>query len=100
MEFECVVTNTEIIGRLKLGMYQLNKGHIYYDNVCIKIRYDLTSSKNNFHYGEEQIFDIHRNLFDIDDNEYITSQSPFESIQAHKCAYIIQDKNYTKSPII
>jgi hypothetical protein len=36
-----MVTDPEIIGRLKSNLYNFVDGHIYYNNKVIKVRYDL-----------------------------------------------------------
>ena len=35
------VTNPDIVGRIKLGLFNLINGHMYFSNKVIKIRYDL-----------------------------------------------------------
>ena len=42
---ESVITSPELIGRLKTGLYTYSNGHIYFNNNCIKIRYDLLESR-------------------------------------------------------
>jgi hypothetical protein len=43
VEYESKIENKELVGRLESGLYTLVDGHIYYNNHCIKIRYDLIS---------------------------------------------------------
>jgi hypothetical protein len=41
MTYELDISNMELIGRLLSGLYTFVKGHIYFNNNVIKIRYDL-----------------------------------------------------------
>lgn len=43
MEFQLMINDEELIGRLLSGLYTFVDGHIYYNNNVIKIRYDLLS---------------------------------------------------------
>ena len=58
------ITNQEIIGRLKSGLYIFTDGHIYYDNKVIKIRYDLLELKKEI--GQDQLFDHYSNILILD----------------------------------
>jgi len=72
-------------------MYTLHEGHCYFDNVCIKIRYDLTSQKNNHLLTEQDIFDVYENVFDLKKNQVFNCNSPLKSLSSHRLAYIIED---------
>ena len=57
------VTDKELSGRLKTSLYTFIDGHFYYNNNCIKIRYDLLKQKNNARdYTEYEIFDYYDNV--------------------------------------
>ena len=63
--FEVNLTNEIMIGRLKSGLYKLNRGHIYYNNSFIKMRLDLINSPQNYKYREMEFFDFYSNIFDL-----------------------------------
>ena len=44
IEIESYLEFTPLIGRLESGLYTFVDGHIYYNNNCIKIRYDLINN--------------------------------------------------------
>ena len=48
--YESKIDYEPLIGRLKSGTFTFIKGHIYYKNNVIKIRYDLINSANNQQY--------------------------------------------------
>lgn len=81
-------------------MYTLSDGYIYYDNDCIKIRYDLVDKPNPEQYKENEIFDFYFDIFHLKDGERAISGTPIDSYRDHKMAYIISDKvNYGISSI-
>jgi hypothetical protein len=43
-------------------------------------------------YSEDQIFDIYFNIFDLQKNEKVRSNTPMDSIKSHRFAYIIQNQ--------
>ena len=65
-----LVTDPEIIGRLKSNMYNIVGGHIYYNNNVIKIRYDLIDA-NEDSLPENQLFDNYINVLTLQENDYV-----------------------------
>ena len=54
---ESRVSSPELVGRLKTGLYTLSNGHIFYNNNCIKIRYDILDSNQGHMLSETEIMD-------------------------------------------
>ena len=92
--FETPITDSLVIGRLKSGLYTFNDGHIYYNNNAIKIRYDLINQLNNQKYTENQIFDFYQNIFSLTEGIKVRSNTPLDSIRAHRFAYVTNDSNF------
>jgi hypothetical protein len=66
-----LVTDREIIGRLKSNLYNFVEGHIYYNNKVIKVRYDLIE-KNQGELRQEEIFDHYSNVIMLESkSDYI-----------------------------
>ena len=61
------VSNPELLGRLKSQTFAISKGHIYYNNQLIKIRYDLLSPD----ICEHDVFDYYENILDLNENEKV-----------------------------
>jgi len=63
--FDRLITYEPLIGRLKSGLFTFVDGHIYYNNNCIKVRYDLIYSikDNPLKYAENEIFDYYFDIF-------------------------------------
>jgi hypothetical protein len=55
MTYELDISNMELIGRLLSGLYTFVKGHIYFNNNVIKIRYDLFL--RDIVPNEDEVFD-------------------------------------------
>ena len=85
--------NPEIIGRLLSGMYTFVDGHIYYNNNAIKIRYDIIEKTSAIH-SEADIIDIYHGIFDEKSNFKARSNTPLDSIKAHRFGYIIKDQQF------
>ena len=47
IQYQTIITQPILIGRLKSGRYTFADGHIYYSNNVIKLRYDLIESVNS-----------------------------------------------------
>jgi hypothetical protein len=92
--FEVVLTFETLIGRLKSGLYQLNKGHIYYNNSFIKMRLDLIKSPKSYKYRENEFFDFYSNIFDLGPTIQIRSGTPLDSIRYHRFVYLTRDKSF------
>ena len=92
--FTIFIKNKHLIGRLESGLFTFVDGHIYYGNNVIKIRYDLINMQRTqaFMYTENQIFDSYFNIFSLHKNEKVRSNTPLDSIRAHRFAYIIQNQ--------
>lgn len=78
-------------------MYTFVGGHYYYNNNVIKIRYDLILGNPNVQYSAENILDTYLDIFILDPNERVRNDTPLNSYQSHRLAYIITDKSKEKS---
>jgi hypothetical protein len=98
--YEISITNSEIIGRMKSGLFQLSQGHIYYNNDVIKIRQDLINSDQNASFTESEIFDMYPDVFELEDGMRIRSNTPLDSSRYRRFVYIFQDSNYLRTKTI
>lgn len=73
-------------------MYTFASGHYYFNNNVIKIRYDLILGNTENQYTAEEIYDTYNNIFLMTPNERVRTDSPLNSYQSHRLAYIIVDK--------
>lgn len=94
LEFEVDVTSEDLIGRFKSGSYTFADGHIFYQNNVIKIRYDLIQSNESDRYSEREIFDVYHGIFEIEPHMKVKCDSPLNSIQSHRLAYIFSDRTH------
>ena len=78
-------------GRLQQGNFKFIGDHIYYGENVIKIRYDLIESVHSIDYSARQIFDVYRNIFDLQDNKQVLVNGPFVSYAMNKLIYVIKD---------
>ena len=62
--YEIILTNLDLIGRLKSGLFTFVGDHLYFDDDVIKIRSDLIQSIDSKTYREDQIFDSYVDIFD------------------------------------
>ena len=69
-------------------------GHIYYNNNVIKIRYDLLNNSNYVNQGEQQIFDIDKDIFKLDPARKVKSTTPIDGHKYHKFGYLIIDDSH------
>lgn len=90
--FESNIYDKALIGRLESGMYTFASGHYYFNNNVIKIRYDLILGNIENQYKAEEIYDTYNNIFLMTPNERVRTDSPLNSYQSHRLAYIIVDK--------
>ena len=99
---ECEVMDPELVGRLKTGLYTLCNGHIYYNNNCIKIRYDVLDKMANQAnlLTEEEVFDLYLNCFPLKPNEKIRAGTPIDSQKIHKFVYIKRDLEMNEASTI
>jgi hypothetical protein len=88
---ESEVCKPELVGRLKTGLYTYSNGHIYYNNNCIKIRYDLLDNGSGEMLNENDVLDLYLNCFDLKANEKIRSGTPLDSQKNHRFVYIRTD---------
>jgi hypothetical protein len=63
--FNSPITDPDLIGRLKCGIFTLVNGHLYYDNRVIKIRYDLLRLKKVNAFDEDEAFDYYYKILDL-----------------------------------
>lgn len=92
IEFETIIYDKELSGRLESGMYTFVGGHYYYNNNVIKIRYDLILNNRNIQYAAEDILTTYKNCFILEPNERVRTDTPLNSYQSHRLAFIITDK--------
>ena len=85
-----------MIGRLKSGTFTFIKGHIYYKNNVIKIRYDLINSANNQRYNVNDVFDYFFAIFRLEKTKRVRADTPLDSHKSHRFGYLISDVNYTE----
>jgi hypothetical protein len=76
---ESEVKDPELIGRLKTGLYTYSNGHIYFNNNCIKIRYDLLEEAKGEMLQENDILDFYMDCFDLEPNEKVRAGTPLDS---------------------
>lgn len=75
--FTMQVKDVGIIGRLKSNIYNFVGGHIYFNNMVIKIRYDLITKSQIEPIKENQVFDHYSKVLKIDRNETVQTGTPF-----------------------
>ena len=76
---ESEVQDPELIGRLKTGLFTYSNGHIYFNNNCIKIRYDLIKKNKGEILQETDILDNYMSCFTLEPNERIRAGTPLDS---------------------
>jgi hypothetical protein len=91
--YESNLYNPELVGRLKSGLYTFVKGHIYYSNNVIKIRYDLLNAKSNAMLKEDEIFDYYFDCFVLQENQKVKADTPLDSMEGHRFGYVISDQS-------
>jgi len=91
-----LVTNSDLIGRLKSNLYNFVGGHIYFNNNVIKIRYDVIDKQLETH-PENQIFDNYSKVLDLEENDYVQPGTPLQTCLYNKLAYIIGNQVNLKS---
>lgn len=99
-EFTIALKNEELIGRLLSGLYTFVDGHIYFNNNVIKIRYDLIKTQNAGNLSENGIFDRYYNIFPLEENMRVRSNTPLNVRLSQRFAYIIQDRNCMETKVI
>lgn len=87
------VTNEELIGRMRTDVYLFIDGHIYYNNQCIKIRYDLINQeKSTREYNESEIFDYYQEILQLQQGERVMLKFPIMTPETHRQIYVIQNR--------
>ena len=86
------VTNKELLGRIKSGLFTLVDGHMYYNNNVIKIRYDLLLQKNMTDLAEFEVFDFYENILSLDAEERVKTMFPICSLASHRFIYMTQNQ--------
>ena len=89
IEFAIQIKNKELIGRLLSGLYTFVDGHIYYNNNVIKIRYDLLKSHSASSLTESTMFNNYFDIFPLDGNMRVRSNTPLNSYLHRRFCYII-----------
>ena len=90
--FTMRIRNLEIIGRLKSNLYEFVGGHIYYNNKCIKIRYDLLDvNQTKLDLQEFQVFDHYSDVLCINPDDEVQSDTPLQTCLYHRIAYVIRN---------
>ena len=88
-----IVTNMEIIGRLKSNLYSFIDGHIYYNNKVIKVRYDLIENNNQGELGQDLMFDHYADVITLESkSDYVSSGTPLKTCLYNRLAYIIMNQ--------
>jgi hypothetical protein len=95
-DYEGVIKNKDLIGRLESGMYTFVEGNYYYNNNIIKIRFDMLLNNKDVQYEAEDILDTYLDCFILGPGERVRTDTPLNSYQSHRLAYIITDKNREK----
>lgn len=68
-------------------------GMIYFNNDCIKLRYDVINNNSASSLSSEnELFDYYYNIFDLKNGERVKIGTPLDSHRDHKFAYIIMNK--------
>ena len=83
--YELDISNQELIGRLTSGLYTFVKGHIYYNNNVIKIRYELFDGRDIVP-SEDEVFDQYDNVFNLENYQEVNNN-----------LYELNDKNIVNS---
>ena len=93
--YENEVKDPGLVGRLKTGLYTLSNGHMYFNNNCIKIRYDILESMASHSnlLKEHEVFDQYLNCFTLKPTEKIRAGTPLDSQKNHRFVYIKRDKS-------
>ena len=73
-------------------MYSMMDGMIYFNNDCIKLRYDVINRSDAHAYQENEVFDFYYSIFDLQPGERVKQGTPLDSFRDHKLAYIIENK--------
>mgnify|MGYP006907050819 CR=1 FL=1 len=67
-------------------------GMIYFNNNCIKLRYDVINQKVKTGLQEDDVFDFYYSIFDLLNGERVKDETPLDSCLDHKLAYIIDNR--------
>lgn len=94
--FNIVIKDQMVKLRLESNYFTLIDGHLYFGNSCYKIRYDLIQKQNSIQYDSNDIIDQYDDLFDLKNGETIKLESPYDSNDYHKFAYVITCRNFEK----
>lgn len=86
---ECEIQDSEMKGIFLSGQYKLVDGHVYYQNRVIKLRYDLMKEYGGIGQHQEVYFNKYDDMLALEEGETIKIDSPLDSIQAHRFAYIM-----------
>lgn len=89
--YELDISNQELIGRLTSGLYTFVKGHIYYNNNVIKIRYELFDGRDIVP-SEDEVFDQYDNVFNLENYQEVNADMPMNAKLGHRFGYNIKDK--------
>lgn len=85
------VTNQELIGRIKSGLFNFINGHIYFNNRVIKCRYDLLEKKGLKELEEDQVFDYFENILLLNEGELVKQGMPLSSQMQQRLVYLTSD---------
>ena len=67
-------------------------GLMYFNNDCIKIRYDIIEKADAHIYKENEVFDYYFTIFDLQKGEKVKQETPLDSYRDHRLAYILMNK--------
>ena len=63
INYETLIYEPNLCGRLESGLYNLVDGHLYFSNDVIKIRYDLIERPDSNNFQAAEIFDFYEGIF-------------------------------------
>jgi len=85
------VTDEEILGRFKSGLYTLVDGHFYFGNSVIKVRYDVLEKDLTTTVTEANLFDKYSNLLDLHSSETVQTKNPLLCIDSRRVLYLTRN---------
>mmetsp|Transcript_16686 Transcript_16686/g.25715 ORF Transcript_16686/g.25715 Transcript_16686/m.25715 type:complete len:209 (+) Transcript_16686:932-1558(+) len=85
------VSDTDIVGRFKSGLFTLVDGHFYFGNSVIKLRYDLIERSKTLQLMENQVFDKYEDLLDLKPTERVHSKNPIICNENHRQIYFTRN---------
>ncbi len=85
------VTDPDIIGRFKSGLFTFVDGHMYFGNSVIKLRHDLIERNQTVQLKQNNVFDKYDDLLDLKQTERVHSKNPILCNENHRQVYFTRD---------